>query len=311
MAATTTTRTTATLHLGCPARLQRPDPLDRRTARPRPIWTNSSASRSADRAEVRALRTGGNRAAGGSWQPAWGRLAHRRLHLLLDSPAGQTGFAPRVSVDLTRNNLWGVAHRVSLRTLLSTLEKEALLTYTWPRFGGNDNLTFDITGLYLDSKDVRTFSSHAATATGLPSQLKEISRSVPRLNLSAFSGKFTIANTAQWKEICRECIKMLLSLKTGPVLLVPHVFKETNDDYLFLVNIGQGIARMGEAAFYYSPFTLCMLGIGIPDGTRCASPRHLAIKACHPEGEGRTHPGRSPQGTAVLDAPDQSRELNS
>lgn len=76
----------------------------------------------------------------------------------LDAPAGQTGFAPRVSFDITRSNLWGVAHRVSLRTLLSTLEKEAVLTYTWPHFRGNDNLTLDITGLYLDSKDVRTFS---------------------------------------------------------------------------------------------------------------------------------------------------------
>ena len=76
----------------------------------------------------------------------------------LDAPAGQTGFAPRVSFDITRNNLWGITHRVSLRTRLSTLEKRALLDYTWPHFRANQNLTFDITALYLDSKDVRTFS---------------------------------------------------------------------------------------------------------------------------------------------------------
>jgi outer membrane protein assembly complex protein YaeT len=76
----------------------------------------------------------------------------------LDAPAGETGFAPRVTFDITRNNLWGIAHRVTLRTVLSTLEREALLTYTWPHFRGHDNLTVDITGLYLDSKDVRTFS---------------------------------------------------------------------------------------------------------------------------------------------------------
>ncbi len=77
----------------------------------------------------------------------------------LDAPAGATGFSPRVSVDVTRNNLWGVAHSLSLRTRASTLEQQALLTYTWPRFGNNENLSFSINGLYDNSTDVRTFSS--------------------------------------------------------------------------------------------------------------------------------------------------------
>ena len=34
----------------------------------------------------------------------------------LDQPAGATGFSPRVSLDATRTNLWGVAHSLSLRT---------------------------------------------------------------------------------------------------------------------------------------------------------------------------------------------------
>jgi outer membrane protein insertion porin family len=76
----------------------------------------------------------------------------------LDAPAGQTGFAPRVTFDLTRTNLWGITHQVSLRTLLSTLEKEAILNYTWPHFRSHDNLAVNFTGIYLDSKDVRTFS---------------------------------------------------------------------------------------------------------------------------------------------------------
>ena len=76
----------------------------------------------------------------------------------LDNPAGATGFAPRVSLDITRNNLWGITHRVSLRTRLSTLEKRALLDYFWPHFRDHENLGVDFTGLYLDSKDVRTFS---------------------------------------------------------------------------------------------------------------------------------------------------------
>jgi outer membrane protein insertion porin family len=77
----------------------------------------------------------------------------------LDAPVGGNGFSPRVSVDFTRNNLWGLAHSLSLRTRASTLEQQALLTYTWPRFGGNPNLSFAITGLYDNSRDIRTFSS--------------------------------------------------------------------------------------------------------------------------------------------------------
>ncbi len=76
----------------------------------------------------------------------------------LDAPAGATGFAPRVSFDITRNNMWGVAHSLSLRTRLSTLESEALLNYSWPRFADNNNLTVSFVGPFEDSRDVRTFS---------------------------------------------------------------------------------------------------------------------------------------------------------
>jgi outer membrane protein assembly complex protein YaeT len=76
----------------------------------------------------------------------------------LDAPAGQTGFSPRVSLDFTRSNLWGLAHSISLRTRISTVERRALLTYTWPRFHNQDRLSVSFTGLYDDSSDIRTFS---------------------------------------------------------------------------------------------------------------------------------------------------------
>jgi outer membrane protein assembly complex protein YaeT len=76
----------------------------------------------------------------------------------LDAPGGQAGFSPRISMDVTRINLWGNGHSVSLRTRASTLEKRALLNYTWPRFRRNPNLSLSFTGLYEDSRDVRTFS---------------------------------------------------------------------------------------------------------------------------------------------------------
>jgi outer membrane protein insertion porin family len=76
----------------------------------------------------------------------------------LDAPAGQNGFSPRVSFDVARNNLWGLGHSLSLRTRFSTLDKRALLTYTWPRFQGQERLSLSFNGLYEESRDVRTFS---------------------------------------------------------------------------------------------------------------------------------------------------------
>ena len=76
----------------------------------------------------------------------------------LDAPAGQAGFAPRVSVDFTRINLWGLGHSISLRTRASTLDKRGVLNYNWPRFRHSDNLSVSFTALYEDSRDVRTFS---------------------------------------------------------------------------------------------------------------------------------------------------------
>jgi outer membrane protein assembly complex protein YaeT len=76
----------------------------------------------------------------------------------LEAPAGQTGFSPRISVDVTRSNFWGLGHTLSLRTRASTLNRRALLSYNWPRFMEHDQLNVSFTGQYEDSRDVRTFS---------------------------------------------------------------------------------------------------------------------------------------------------------
>jgi outer membrane protein assembly factor BamA len=75
----------------------------------------------------------------------------------LDAATGSPGFYPRISVDVARNNLWGLAHSISLRTQFSTLEQRALLNYTWPHFEDNDKLTLSFTGLYDKSKDINTY----------------------------------------------------------------------------------------------------------------------------------------------------------
>jgi outer membrane protein assembly complex protein YaeT len=76
----------------------------------------------------------------------------------LDAPAGASGFYPRVSMDIARSNLWGLAHTISLRTQVSTLEQRGVLNYSWPHFGDNDRLNLSLTGLADNSKDIRTYN---------------------------------------------------------------------------------------------------------------------------------------------------------
>jgi outer membrane protein assembly complex protein YaeT len=91
-----------------------------------------------------------------------------------EAPAGATGFAPRVSFDIARNNLWGLTHSIALRTRASTLDQRALLTYSWPRFRGNESLTFSYTGSYQRSRDIRTFNfQRAEIATQLTQKLSK------------------------------------------------------------------------------------------------------------------------------------------
>jgi outer membrane protein assembly complex protein YaeT len=77
----------------------------------------------------------------------------------LDSPAGVTGFSPRFLFGISRLNVFGLGHTVSLQTLISTLEQRALLTYVAPQFLGNPKLSLQLSGLFDRSHNVRTFSA--------------------------------------------------------------------------------------------------------------------------------------------------------
>src|SRR3984957_2962938 len=79
-----------------------------------------------------------------------------------DNPAGSTGFAPRVSVGISRLNLFGLGQTLSLNTLISTIEQRVVLTYLMPRFAGNQNLTLTVSGLFDNAYDIRTFAQQRA-----------------------------------------------------------------------------------------------------------------------------------------------------
>lgn len=80
----------------------------------------------------------------------------------LSSPAGGAAFAPRVSLGISRLNVFGVGHTVGLQTRFSTLQRRALFTYLAPQFQGRENLNLTLTALYDDSRNVRTFASRRA-----------------------------------------------------------------------------------------------------------------------------------------------------
>ncbi len=144
----------------------------------------------------------------------------------LDAPAGQTGFAPRVSLGLTRSDLWGIAHSLSLRTRFSTLEQQAVLNYEWPRFRGHENLVLSFTGSYEDSKDVRTFSYRREEVS---TQLKQrINKSMTLLYRYAY--RAVAVNQATLK-ISPELIP-LLSQPVRLGLLSGNLIQDRRDDPL-------------------------------------------------------------------------------
>jgi outer membrane protein insertion porin family len=83
----------------------------------------------------------------------------------LEAPAGTTGFSPRVSMDVSRLNLWGLGHVATVRGLWSTLEQQGSFSYLAPRFGNVEGRDITFTALYDDARYVNTFSSQREEAS--------------------------------------------------------------------------------------------------------------------------------------------------
>jgi outer membrane protein insertion porin family len=79
-----------------------------------------------------------------------------------DDPAGSTGFAPRVSLGISRLNLFGLGQTISVNTLISTIEQRVVLTYLFPRFMGHEKLQLTVSGLFDNAYDIRTFQQERA-----------------------------------------------------------------------------------------------------------------------------------------------------
>ncbi|HSU58332.1 MAG TPA: BamA/TamA family outer membrane protein [Bryobacteraceae bacterium] len=83
----------------------------------------------------------------------------------LDNPAGTTGFAPRLSLGISRINFLGLGQTVGLQTSVSTIEQRASLAYFIPQFVSNENLSLTTSSLIENSNDIRTFTAHRREAS--------------------------------------------------------------------------------------------------------------------------------------------------
>ncbi|MEQ1947700.1 MAG: POTRA domain-containing protein [Bryobacteraceae bacterium] len=76
-----------------------------------------------------------------------------------DAPAGTAVFSPRLSLGVSRINLLGLAHTLSLQTLASLPQQRAVGTYLIPQFTGNENLSITASTLFDNSRDVSTYKA--------------------------------------------------------------------------------------------------------------------------------------------------------
>ena len=82
----------------------------------------------------------------------------------LSDPGGAPGVTPRVSLAVSRLNLFGRGQTLTLQGVLSTLQKRALLNYFVPKIFNLPTFDANFSLLYDDTYDVRTFQSKRAEA---------------------------------------------------------------------------------------------------------------------------------------------------
>jgi outer membrane protein assembly complex protein YaeT len=83
----------------------------------------------------------------------------------LSEPGGGPGFSPRLSVDVTRLNLFGLGQSLTFQGRLSTLQKRGLIKHFVPHIFNQRNLDATFSVLYDDTHEVNTFESKREEAS--------------------------------------------------------------------------------------------------------------------------------------------------
>jgi outer membrane protein insertion porin family len=77
----------------------------------------------------------------------------------LSSPGGNAGFGPLVSMGISRNNLFGLGHTLSLQGRYSNFDQRAVLSYLAPQFKGNERVNLSLNAIFENARDINTFNS--------------------------------------------------------------------------------------------------------------------------------------------------------
>jgi outer membrane protein assembly factor BamA len=75
------------------------------------------------------------------------------------SQEGRTGVSPRISLDVSRINLWGTQDSLTLHSSYGLLQQVAILTLQNPHFYGLKNFAASISGGYSNIQDISTFAA--------------------------------------------------------------------------------------------------------------------------------------------------------
>jgi outer membrane protein assembly complex protein YaeT len=77
----------------------------------------------------------------------------------LSTPAGTTGFSPRLTLNVSRLNMFGIGHTATFSGIASNIRQRAGLSYIAPNLGDVPGRDLTVTGLYDFSRDIATFAS--------------------------------------------------------------------------------------------------------------------------------------------------------
>jgi outer membrane protein assembly factor BamA len=75
------------------------------------------------------------------------------------SQEGKTGVSPRISLDVSRINLWGTQDSLTLHSSYGLLQQVAILTLQNPNLFGKKNFSAALSGGYSNIRDISTFAS--------------------------------------------------------------------------------------------------------------------------------------------------------
>jgi outer membrane protein insertion porin family len=105
------------------------------------------------------------------------------------SPQGETSVSPRVSLEITRNNVGGRAHTLTFKSHVGSLQQLGLISYDAPRFLRNENLRLTLSAFYNNSLDVRTFTSQRLEGSVQVEQV--VSRTQTHIPVTTLLYRFT------------------------------------------------------------------------------------------------------------------------